>query len=39
MNSHKRNALMNYYNKTMILLQARCDNNNQDFQYNRERQQ
>ena len=22
MNSHKRNALMNYYNKTMILLRA-----------------
>lgn len=39
MNSHKRNALMNYYNKTMILLQACPDNNNLDFQYNREWQQ
>ena len=39
MNSHKRNALMNYYNKTMILLQACSDNNNLDFQYNREWQQ
>ena len=36
MNSHKRNALMNYYNKTMILLRACPDDNNLDLQYNRE---